>query len=141
MATVALASAAARRRQRRLGGGAPNDGGGGTPPQVGTPPPEAATPEVDYELTPPREATPPEAESAAESTAPPTKTYSREEILGALTQLERMSDAEIAAIADAHDEPFPDEPFPDEQERAATLGDEIALDEELAAPGTPPLDV
>ena len=38
-----------------------------------------------------------------------------------------MSDAEIAAIADAHDEPFPDEPFPDEQERAA--------------PGTPPLDV
>ena len=86
-------------------------------------------------------ATPPEAESAAESTAPPTKTYSREEILGALTQLERMSDAEIAAIADAHDEPFPDEPFPDEQERAATLGDEIALDEELAAPGNPPLDV
>ena len=144
VATVALASAAARRRQRRLGGGAPNDGGGGTPPQVGTPPPEAATPEVDYELTPPpKKATPPEAESAAEPTAPPTKTYSREEILGALTQLERMSDAEIAAIADAHDEPFPDEPFPDEpfpdeQERAATLGDEIALDEERAAPGTPP---
>ena len=48
-------------------------------------------------------------------TAPPTKTYSREEILGALTQLERMSDAEIAAIADAHDEPFPDEPFPDDR--------------------------
>ena len=111
---------------------------------MGTPPPEAATPEVDYELTPPpKKATPPEAESAAEPTAPPTKTYSREEILGALTQLERMSDAEIAAIADAHDEPFPDEPFPDEpfpdeQERAATLGDEIALDEERAAPGTPP---
>ena len=95
-------------------------------------------------MTPLPTATPPEAESAAESTAPPTKTYSREEILGALTQLERMSDAEISAIAnaaDAHDEPFPDEPFPDEQERAATLGDEIALDEELAAPGTPPLDV
>ena len=68
-------------------------GGGSLPGPAAAP--EAATPEVDYELTPP-----PEAESAAESTAPPTKTYSREEILGALTQLERMSDAEISAIAD-----------------------------------------
>ena len=70
-----------------------------------------------------------------ESTAPPAKTYSREEILGALTQLERMSDAEIAAIAaEAHDEPFPDEPFPDEPFPDEPFPDE----QELAAPGTPP---